>query len=200
MTKKPSVSLVILAAGAASRMGKIKQLLPWENTTLLGHAIKQGLGSKVTLTSVVLGANHDQILSGEDFSEVEFFINAAWENGIGCSIAYGMRQLLESSKPDAVIVTLADQPLVSSEYIDRLIDKFYKSQKSIIATAYKGSPGVPALFAKKYFNDIMSLTGDTGAKKLMLRNKDDIDTLDGSKIIQDIDTIKDYLASIEAMQ
>ncbi len=199
MTNKPDVSLLILAAGAASRMGKVKQLLPWENTTLLGHAIDQGLGSKVTQTNVVLGANSKQILASEDFSNVDVFINPAWENGLGSSIAYGMQQLLKNSEPNAVIITLADQPLVSTEYINQLIDKHYESQKGIMATAYNSNPGVPALFAKKYFDFLFNLTGDSGAKKLMLQNKDDLCTLDGSKIIQDLDTREDYLTALKAM-
>jgi molybdenum cofactor cytidylyltransferase len=106
------VAILILAAGNSSRMeDKIKQLLPWRQTTLLGHAIHEAKKLKAQAVYVVLGANAEIIkptISEEDVLILEY---KYWKQGIGTSIAFGVQQLVKENKYDAVLIQLADQPL-----------------------------------------------------------------------------------------
>jgi molybdenum cofactor cytidylyltransferase len=189
------IDLLILAAGASTRMGRIKQLLPWGNTSLLGHAIKQGLDSKASTVNVVLGANSNEILANEIFSDVNVILNEAWEKGLGHSIALGIDKLSVKHSSDAIIIMLADQPFVDAAYINQLILKYQENTHGVVATSYKNKPGVPALFAEKHFDSLRKLEGDYGAKKLMIEMSYDLITIDGSSVILDLDTMKEYLSS-----
>lgn len=191
------VHLLILAAGASTRMGKVKQLLPWKDTSLLGNAFREGLKSTAQKVSVVLGANSAEILKKEDLSEVNVIINPNWQDGMGTSIAFGLQELLKSSNPDALIITLADLPFAGSEYYNNMITKCPCDRKAIVASRYKEKLGVPALFTKAYFDSLLKLNGDRGAKAFLQQNKEQIISVDGSEISHDLDTMEEYLAQIK---
>ena len=187
-----SCAVLVLAAGSSSRMGRPKQLLPWGEVTILQSAINNAIASTFGKVVVVLGA-HSEAIQKILPSDVITVVNPEWQNGMGSSIACGMKYLLESkTKSTAVLITLGDQPLIDSEYLNSMLSTFRENEREIVATDYNGSAGVPALFGPKYFQQLAKLDAKFGAKELLARNIFDIHLLDAGSKTADIDTEDDY--------
>lgn len=192
--KASNITLVILAAGASSRMGSPKQLLSWGNVNLITHAINNALGSNVGEVIVVLGANYDIIFQEISHLPVTIVFNNQWEFGLGSSIASAIDYLNnQEEKPNGVLITLADQPLVTSEHINELILNFSPGTNQIIATSYSNrKQGVPVLFDSHYFKTLSQIDGDLGAKSILKENKAFVKSLNLSFRNIDLDTLEDY--------
>lgn len=187
------VSVLILAAGSSSRMGKIKQLLPWKESTLLGYTIEMAKLSKASEVIVVLGSNARLIKETIETTEVVFLENTKWKEGLGTSIACGADYLLNHDKEaDAVLVLLGDQALMNTEYVDKIIDLYSSGESGIIGTEYGEIIGVPALFERSYFSDLLKLDGDQGAQILLKKLGDKVIGLNPKGKAFDVDTLEDY--------
>lgn len=188
------LAVLILAAGSSSRMGFPKQLLKWKNTTLLQHAINTVKEVALEHIVLVLGANSETIKSEIDKGDMVVLYNENWEQGLGNSIAFGIKFILESL-PDTenILIMLADQPLIDSKFLNSLKNTHDLSSNAITCTLYQNKrAGVPAIFHRKYFQDLLQLNGDKGAKELLKKYSSEINYLDGTDIIIDIDTIEIY--------
>ena len=189
------IVVVILAAGKASRMGSIKQLLPYKNSTLIQFALSQALNSKANKVYCVLGANAHVIEEQTKLKGITFIHNKNWETGLSSSIVSAIEYLQKSEVwPDAVLVLLGDQPNVDSNYINDLIKLYQKNQHQIIASGYRSINGVPAVFPKEYFEYLLKLKGDKGAKELLNRNEKRVIrfTSKCTETLNDIDSPEDY--------
>ncbi|AZJ34017.1 NTP transferase domain-containing protein [Tenacibaculum singaporense] len=184
-------AILILAAGSASRMGKIKQLLPYKNTTLLEWAIEQAQKSTIKDVFCVLGANKDVIEKQLTTKPIKVIYNPNYKNGLSTSIVEGIN-LLQKHCFDNTLIMLADQPHVTSEYLNSLIEASKKNPSNIIASNYQSSVGVPAIFPKKYFNHLLNLKGDKGAKNFLLQHNNNVIKVNSSLNLVDIDTPEDY--------
>jgi molybdenum cofactor cytidylyltransferase len=188
-----NVGLIILAAGKANRMGKPKQLLIYQGSSLIFHAVKIGLNSICKPIVVVLGAYSEQIKPEIDKLPVQIVENPDWQTGMSSSIRAGIAAINQSnSKLDAVIIALADQPLISEAVFDRLIQSYQETKNIIIASAYDDIVGVPALFDCALFGELMQLEGDRGAKALMRKYRDEVLAIKIPEAGIDIDTPDDY--------
>lgn len=184
--------IVILAAGASTRLGRPKQLLPWQGKTLLQHAVQTAL-TIATQPVVVTGCNADQLAAGLNHTQVHIVFNPDWEQGIASSIRYGLQALLDRTPaPDQVIFMVCDQPFVSAELLLDLINERQKSQRSIVASSYAGTLGIPALFDKSMFPQLLDLQGDMGAKKLIQGHPDEVAFVEFPQGNIDIDTELEY--------
>jgi molybdenum cofactor cytidylyltransferase len=186
----PKIGVLILAAGASTRMGRHKQLLPWNKTTLLGHAIETA--RKISDTVLVVLGSKAAVIKKEVPVFANYAINKAWEDGMGTSIALGVTELERMVNPDAIMVLLVDQPLIDALYLGQLLEAHAVSENKIIATSYNGRAGVPALFPKTYFESLKTLKNDVGAKHLMQHCHNRLMVLDAKDKIIDIDTPKAY--------
>ncbi len=185
------IAILILAAGEASRMGSIKQLLPWKNTTLLGNAIKNAKETK-TDVYLVLGANAAEI-EKEIKEDVFTIINSNWNIGLGSSIACGVAFIgMGTEEYDGVLIMLADQPFIDGNYLAKLTGLFSKKEKGIVATNYGNKLGVPAIFSKTYFKELQRLNNDFGAKDILKTNIADTISIDAKGKEKDIDTPEEY--------
>lgn len=192
--KISNIAIVILAAGASKRMGTPKQLLKWGNESLLSHAITKALHVQASEVIVVLGANHGSIEKEIKQFPITILKNKNWEEGLGKSIACAAKYVKES-KPEinALLITLADQPLIDSVFLDNIIHKFSQSQNQIIATAYEnGKNGVPVLFDSCYFEELSKLSDDNGAKHLLKKYEFSVKSLELQQEYLDIDSKEDY--------
>lgn len=189
--KNKNIAIVILAAGASSRMGKTKQLLPWKNTNLLTNAIDAATSSDAKKTVVVLGADREKILK-ENLFTVEHVFNPLWSKGMGGSIATGVDYLLSKDDYDAILIMLADQPLVDSSYINHFLNQFLEDPNTIIASDYGQHLGVPALFGKSYFLQLTKLNSNIGARTIIELNLKHVNAVDIKNKGRDIDTENDY--------
>ncbi|WP_179343676.1 nucleotidyltransferase family protein [Winogradskyella ursingii] len=183
------IAILILAAGKSSRMGQPKQLLAIDGTNLLGKTIEHALESKANKVTVVLGYKADIIEKEIKNKTVEIIINHDFESGLSSSIVAGIKAIKDV---DAVLITLADQPKVDKIYLNKMISKFTEQSEFVIASNYNGSIGVPAIFSKAYFQQLLMLSGDKGAKQLLNSKEIKVKTVDASVDLLDIDTLEDY--------
>ena len=188
-----NIGLIILAAGKASRMGKPKQLLTYQGSSLISHAVKIGLNSNCRPVIVVLGAYKEQVKPQIDKLPIEIIENSDWETGMSSSIRAGINAINQSnSNLDSVIIALADQPLISEAVFNQLIKEYRDTNNKIIAAAYDDIVGVPALFNQTLFLELMDIEGDRGAKSLMGKYQDEVLTIPIPEAAIDIDTQDDY--------
>ncbi|WP_299317109.1 nucleotidyltransferase family protein [uncultured Maribacter sp.] len=195
MKKDVHIAVLIMAAGASSRMDGIKQLMPWKDSNFLMETIKTVQQTNSTSIHVVLGSNAEFISAECSLKEkdIDVIVNSNWENGLGDSIAHGVKVLLKQTPGlDGVLICLADQPLLSFEYLNSLIEEFIKHPSKIIATNYDKKVGVPALFPKLLFEKLCTLKGDFGAKEILNDKSNVIISLDAANQIIDIDTNLEY--------
>jgi len=190
----PNIVALILAAGQSKRFGSPKQLLKWKSSNLLENAIKAISESNISNTFLVLGANYNQISELSDTDSVYIIRNDSWEQGLGNSIAFGVNYILNKNiKVDGILLMLADQPLIDSDYLNSIIEKFKPNQNQIVASSYlNGKKGVPALFNKSCFEELTKLQGDTGAKALIENYSKNMTLIKGGNKLDDIDTLEDY--------
>lgn len=187
----PKIGGLLLAAGGSQRLGSLKQLLEFRGKTLLRRAAEAIVGTTCEPIVVVLGAEVERSKAEVENLAVSFAVNDEWELGMSSSIRFGLEKLLEvEPEIDAVMITLCDQPFVTSEKIDLFVNEFASRCPSIIAAEYGGVRGVPALFASEYFDDLLKLTGDKGARD-MIRNADALTTINLPEATYDIDTPDD---------
>jgi len=187
------IGLIILAAGAATRMGRPKQLLSYQGRSLILHAVEVALASLCQPIIVVLGAYAEQIKPELMLKAVQVVENSQWQEGMSSSIRAGISMLLKTnSKLDAVIISLADHPLVSPQILNQLIQSYQETQKVIIASKYNATTGVPALFSNALFPELMQLEGDKGAKALIQKYINTGVILLIPEAAIDIDTPDDY--------
>jgi molybdenum cofactor cytidylyltransferase len=184
--------IVILAAGASTRLGRPKQLLPWQGKTLLQHAVETAL-TIATQPVVVTGCNADQLVAGVDHTQTHIVFNPEWEQGIASSIRCGLQALLNRTPPpDQVIFMVCDQPFVTPALLLDLVNERQKSHKSIIASSYAGTLGIPALFDKTHFAQLLDLQGDTGARKIIQQYGEEVASVEFREGEFDIDTEQEY--------
>ncbi|HMS82178.1 MAG TPA: nucleotidyltransferase family protein [Nitrospira sp.] len=191
----PSAAVIILAAGASTRMGRPKQLLTYGGQALMRHAAEIALASVCRPILVVLGAHADQLRCQIDDLPVQQIINNQWAEGIGASIRTGLHALEQCNREGTtktVVLMLCDQPFVTTALIDDLVRASRTTGKGIVASEYGGTVGVPALFRREYFPELATLSGDSGAKRIIAAHPGDVVGVPFSQGLTDIDTPEDY--------
>ncbi|MDO5968671.1 nucleotidyltransferase family protein [Flavivirga aquimarina] len=193
MSNPLNIPIVILAAGASKRMGTVKQLMPWGDTTLLGHAIQMALKTNTNNVFVVLGANYQVIKKEISEFPVTIIQNKDWELGLGKSIACAIRHILNLREADAVLICLADQPFIDTTFLNTLIENFTPNSNQIIATSYKNDvSGVPVIFDKVYLSELSKLDDDKGAKIILKKYAALVKTFKPKLENIDLDYMEDY--------
>jgi molybdenum cofactor cytidylyltransferase len=185
--------IIILAAGRSARLGSPKQLLPYADKNLLQHSIDVAVESSMKPVIVILGSEIEEIERKIDYRGVIIAKNPDWESGMASSVVCGIKTL-NKLHPDieSVILMVCDQPFVTAGLLNDLIKRQKASGSSIIASSYDNIKGTPALFHKKHFPELVSLTGDTGARSLLKKYAETLQTIPFEKGGIDIDTIEDY--------
>ena len=195
MSSANNTGVVILAAGASTRLGKAKQLLKYKGKSLLQHAIDAAINSTAHPVVVVLGANADRVLKDIDKSKTNVVVNTEWEEGMASSLRNGLNELLFiEPSTDAVIFMVCDQPHVSADVLNALVKSQQETGKLIVTCSYGEAMGPPALFSKSLFHELMQLKGDAGARKVIELHYTDVATISFEKGKIDIDTEADYNA------
>lgn len=186
-------SIIILAAGRSERMGSLKQLLSYNGKTLLEYAADEAIASGAETVTIVLGYEADRIIAQTQITEAHVVLNSEWESGMASSIVSGMKMIMKDRpETDAVILMVCDQPFADASLLKRLIAKQKETGKPIIACEYGGVVGVPALFCKNYFAELLGSKGDLGAKKIISQHTDAVATISFPLGSIDIDTPEAY--------
>jgi len=188
-----NTGIIILAAGSSSRFGGIKQLLRFNNKTLIEHVIDEATNAELNPVVVVTGAYANEVSKKIDNKKITIVFNEHWETGMASGIVAGLQKALIVNKAiENIIIAVCDQPYISSLLFQQLSDKKRESGKSIVASSYAGTLGTPALFDTKYFNELLDLKGDEGAKSLIRKYNDETTSVLFKKGNIDVDTQKDY--------
>ncbi len=155
----------MLAAGAAPRFGSPKELAPINGRPMLEYALRAMTAAPVGRTVVVLGSGAEHVLDDVDLHGAEPVICERWDEGQSASLACGLAYLGDC---EAVVVTLGDQPRMASDAIRRVIDARGGGAMAVRAT-YDGEPGHPVLLERQLFARLRDVTGDHGARSLLMR-------------------------------
>jgi len=163
-----TVAAIILAAGASRRLGQPKQLLLLDGETLLARAVRLANESGAAPVVVVLGAQAEAIGGAVDPGKATVVVNQDWEQGIAGSVHAGLGVV--QAQATGVLILSCDQPRLTSAHLGGLINAFTASKAPVIvASAYAGIHGVPAVFPQEAFPDLFALRGDKGARALLSR-------------------------------
>lgn len=190
---RPKIGVVILAAGASTRMGKPKQLLLHRGRTLLRYAADTALSSMCHPVVVVIGAHAELVRKEVDDLPVSVAENQEWENGMSSSIRTGLQKLvIARPEIEGGVIMLGDQPLVTAALINQLVDVSRSTGKMIVATAYGKVLGVPVLFSREMFAEITALNANEGARQVIANHPDDVASVCFPEAAVDVDTPQDY--------
>lgn len=154
---------LVLAAGAATRFGGPKQLAELDGVPMLEHSIRAMTASPVGRVVVVLGSSADEIIAGIDLHGAEPLVCPRWEKGQAASLACGLAELADC---EAVIVTLGDQPRMVPDAIRRVIS--LRNGAAAVRATYGGEPGHPVLLERELFEPLRNVSGDLGARNLLM--------------------------------
>lgn len=166
------IGLLILAAGASTRLGQPKQLLPYRGTTLIRHIAEVAILTGCQPVAIVLGACAETIEPHLADLTVQIIHNERWSTGMASSIHCGLKQMqLTTPNLEAIVLMVCDQPFVTSHLLQRLVSGYQTSQSPIVASEYAHTLGVPALFDKSLFSELDALQGDMGAKSIIRQHR-----------------------------
>jgi len=193
--------IIILAAGPSARLGKPKQLLIHQGKMLIEHICSEALEAGLHPVLVVTGATSDQVSKALESKPVEIVFNDQWSTGMASGIVAGLSGIL---KPDhgieSVIIAVCDQPFVSADLFKQLIKTKAERNRGIVGCAYAGIIGTPVLFGKAYFEKLLTLKGNEGAKKILKTYSADLAGIPFEEGNIDIDTQEDYEQLISSIR
>jgi molybdenum cofactor cytidylyltransferase len=188
-----ATGIVILAAGESARMAQPKQLLPFRGRTLLRSVVETAVSACDAPIFVVIGAFADEIRPQLEGFPVTVVENPDWKGGMGSSLRTGLTALLREH-PDAaaVMFLVCDQPFVSAKTLTGLLDKQRATGRAIVASEYGDTLGVPALFHRSLFSEILQLDSLDGARKVIHRHIEEATGVPFPEGVIDVDTPAEY--------
>ena len=185
--------LIVLAAGASSRLGTPKQNLNYQGNTLLQRAIETAQSSVCRPIIVVLGANSALIKPTIENKPITVIQNDDWREGMASSIRTGIKGIQNSElNVSSVILMLCDQPFVDAAILNALAKSNADNYGGIAGCAYNDTIGPPVIFDKAYFDELSLLKGQEGAKKLLFKYIGKVVAIPFPLGKIDIDTVEDY--------
>ncbi|MCP9747011.1 NTP transferase domain-containing protein [Lacihabitans sp. CS3-21] len=189
-----NIGVVILAAGESKRMGVPKQILPIFGIPMLKYLVDEVLDTEAHPVTVVVGANKTKIVPLLENIPIGIIDNPDWQKGMGSSIKMGLvGSYLITKGFDGLIFMTSDMPFVNAEVINKLIKTAREfPDKTIIASKYAGTLGIPVLYKKERFEDILDMKPEHGAKQFFNKYADEIVPVDFNLGAIDLDTKEDY--------
>jgi molybdenum cofactor cytidylyltransferase len=190
------VTGVVLAAGASTRMGEHKLLLPLAGEPLVRRVVREVLDAGADDVLVVVGCEHEKVVAALEGLSVRHVVNTEYETGMGSSFRTAVGALIES---DAAMFALADQPLVAAADYRRVIDAYRAERPGIVTVKYGDVTAPPHLFDRRFFPELAQL--DHGARPVLQRHADESMTLRfPPELLLDVDTPEDYERAKAALE
>jgi len=173
----PTVVGVVLAAGTSSRFGATNKLLAeWAGAPLVSHAVDMIVQSAAEEVVVVVGDDAERVRTAISEFQVTVVNNDRYAAGQATSVRRGI-MAARNHGADAVVFALGDMPTVEAESLDRLIAAYRAGIGTALAAACDGNRGNPVLFARRHFDTLASVTGDSGGREILL-------TADGAALVE----------------
>lgn len=182
------VAAVVLAAGQSSRMGASNKLLvPVRGVPMVTQVVNAALASRCASVTVVTGYEAARVREALAGKAVTFAHNPDFAQGLSASLQRGLRALREDV--GGAIVLLADMPRITAAHLDALIAEF-ETQTGIIVPTLAGRRGNPVLWPRRFFAEMRSISGDTGARALIDLHRDETRSVElcDDAIFFDVDT------------
>lgn len=176
----------LLAAGTSSRFGDANKLLiEVDGEPIVHRAARSLVDSTLDPVVVVLGHDADRVRDALADLPVSLVVNPDYAAGQSTSVSAGVEAVAEEPV-DAVLIALGDMPDVSTETIDTLVASYDAGVGDVLAAAYEGQRGNPALFDAAYFDELRDLSGDVGARSILLEAGTCVETGDPG-VLRDVD-------------
>jgi len=190
------ICAIVPAAGASTRMGVSKQVLPFGETTVIGHVVDEVLQSGLDDVIVVVGRDGDRVTEALGGRPVRIVVNPDPQADMLSSVRCGLRALPQSCA--AVLVALGDQPAVTADLIASMIRRFRAYARGIVVPRHGGRRGHPLLFAARYAPEILTGFDDVGLRGLLHAHPDDVCDLEVAdpSVLADMDCPEDYLREL----
>ena len=184
------ITAIVLAAGAATRFGRTKQIERVGGKPLAQHAIDAAAAAGVDEIVVVLGHDAERVRAALRLpAAARWVLNPAYESGMASSLAAGLRAADPAS--DAAVVLMADQPGITAWHVRDLVDAFHARRSPIVRLRFRTGPG-PALLSRDLWGEASALEGDVGARVLMERHPERVEEIDaGGDAPTDVDVPAD---------
>ncbi|MGD9241031.1 MAG: nucleotidyltransferase family protein [Desulfobacterales bacterium] len=196
MIQEQPTAGIILAAGAATRFGQPKQLLRLKDKYLIERVLDAALNSRLARVVLVLGFAHQKIQKalGKKLrhAKLQIEVNPHYQKGQGHSLQVGLSSVINTFP--AVMFLLADQPLVDAATINCLLDKFWSADKDIGVPTFHGKRGNPSIFSQKFYQHIMKIKGDIGARQIINAHPERVLEIEikNPLLFSDVDTPEDF--------
>jgi molybdenum cofactor cytidylyltransferase len=215
-----NIGAVILAAGESSRFGRPKQLIQFGGQSLVRRIVDAADEAGCSPIIVVVGDDDEKnaiqsphlhplpLPRGEAIPDgtladliqceleqtpAKIVKNRNWRAGIGTSICVGVQGLIDNEPTvETIVLLVCDQPFVDAEVIKKLIALQVQTKRAILASSYSDTLGVPALFDRSCFQELLALDDQSGAKKIIFSNRDRVAEFSFPEGKIDIDTVEDY--------
>jgi len=194
------ICAIVLAAGESRRMGSQKLLLPFGATTVIGRVVDQLLQSVIDRIFVVTRHNADKIAEELSARAVTIVDNPDYPSGMLSSVRCGLRALPNDCH--AVMVALGDQPAITTNLIDDLVQAFNMNHKGIVVPVFQNRRGHPILLSTRYRDEILSQYDDAGLRGLLHAHRDDVLELAASEpsVLSDMDCPEDYQRELAGLE
>jgi molybdenum cofactor cytidylyltransferase len=188
------ISAIVIAAGESKRMGRPKQLLPWQGKALLQHVLDSLLNSEVDEVILILGCEAERILERLDTRRIKVVLNPDYAQGMITSIQHGLAAIGKGA--EAFFIVLGDQPGISPQIYNLLIREFHRvyPSKRILLPTYRGEKGHPALFSIDFREEGSAIKGDVGFRQIISDHPQDVLQIElgTDAVVNDVDTPEDY--------
>ena len=190
------ISAIVPAAGLSSRMGQNKLLMPFGDKSLIEHAVDTLQASDLDEIVVVLGHEADQVRNRLERRRVNFVHNPDYREGLSTSVRTGMSAVAKGA--DAIMIYLADQPLIQPDEISRLIQAFAQAKragKSIVVPFFENRRGNPVILDASYRAMVLDIAGDVGCRRIIKRHPEQVFAvqMQTDHVVRDVDTLEDFL-------
>ena len=187
---------VILAAGGSERLEKPKQLLEWQGKPFIRQVAETALEAGLSPLIIITGAYHDQVAEALVDLPVKIVHNQNWSEGQSTSVRLGIQNLPE--RCDSVMFLLSDQPQISSQFIQQLVERYRQNRNPVTAPMVDGQRGNPMLFSSEVFSALEKISGDRGGRAVINQFKVDWLQWNDKRILLDVDHEGDYRKLKEA--
>jgi molybdenum cofactor cytidylyltransferase len=194
MRNRPSAGIV-LAAGMSTRLGQPKHLVKLGGKALLARVVAAALESELSEVVLVLGHEAERVLAALGslacHERLRTVVNERYEDGMAGSLQAGLLPVTEQYP--AVMFLLGDQPLIDADAINHLLNRFWSSDKDICVPVQGERRGNPVCFSRRFYEQILGIRGDTGAREIISRHPEDVllVEIDSPSFFLDIDRAED---------
>ena len=185
------INLILLAAGNSDRFKGNKLLTTVNDKPMYMNVVEKTLKLKFRFNKIILVTQYEEIKEALVEQPIQIIMNKNSELGISHSIKLGISDNIEA---DAYMFMVCDQPFILLESMEKLIDRFMKSNKGMACVQYEGKLGNPTMFSRKYTKELLSLNGDVGGKSIIKKHLDDLEKVEISHKVElmDIDTREEF--------